>query len=173
MKIYTKTGDTGATDLIGARVDKDDLRIECYGTLDEANSFIGLLISNLETAFDVKRDLYRIQKVLFDVNTELASIDPKTNLYEEEISYLEERIDYYMGNTPELHGFILPGGSKAASTAHVVRTVLRRGERRLVSLQKATEINPLVVKYINRLSDYFFSLARYLNKKQNIEDILK
>lgn len=173
MKIYTKTGDKGSTDLIGTRVSKDDLRIECYGTLDEANSYIGLLISNLETAYEVKGDLYKIQRKIFDVNTQLASIKEVHRIHSEDIVMLEGLIDYYQSKSPVLDSFILPGGSISASTAHVIRTVIRRAERRLVTLSETVELDPLLIKYVNRLSDYFFALARYLNVRNNLTDIKK
>lgn len=173
MKIYTKTGDKGTTDLIGSRVSKDDLRIECYGTLDEANSFIGLLIANLETAFEVKGDLYKIQRKIFDVNTQLASVKEIHRISTQDILTLEGLIDFYESKSPILDSFILPGGAKSASTAHVVRTIIRRAERRIVTLSETIELDPLLIKYVNRLSDYFFALARYLNVRNNLTDIKK
>lgn len=173
MKIYTKTGDTGSTDLIGKRVLKDDLRIECYGTLDEANSFIGLLISSLEIAFEVKGDLYKIQRKIFEINTQLASIKEIHNIVQTDVDRLEQLIDYYDSKSPVLDSFILPGGSNSSCHAHVVRTILRRAERRIVTLNETLEIDPLLIKYVNRLSDYFFSLARYLNHRNNLTDIKK
>ncbi len=173
MKIYTKTGDKGFTDLIGQRVSKDDHRIECYGTLDEAISFIALIVSSLDTAHEVKGDLYRIQRMIFEVNTQIASVNEVHNINQSDITKLEELIDYYDSKSPKLESFILPGGTTASSYSHVVRTVIRRAERRLVSLEKEISLDPLLIQYVNRLSDYFFSLARYLNFRSSLDDIKK
>ncbi len=173
MKIYTKTGDKGQTDLIGKRVDKDDLRIECYGTLDEANSHIGVLISSILLEANVVPELIKIQRKIFDINTQLASIKPLQNVNNKDIEFLENRIDFFENKTGPMTSFILPGGAISSSRAHVVRTILRRAERRIISLQKEIEVDPLLLKYINRLSDYFFALARYMNHLNNIQDIKK
>lgn len=173
MKIYTKTGDSGQTDLIGKRVDKDDLRVECYGTLDEANSHIGLLISSVRQEQGIIPELIKIQRRIFDANTQLASIKPLQNITELDIDFLEERIDYFESTTGSLSSFILPGGAVTASHAHVIRTILRRAERRIITLQKEVEIDPLLIKFINRLSDYFFAFARYLNYLNKMDDIKK
>ncbi len=173
MKIYTKKGDSGQTDLIGKRVAKDDLRVECYGTLDEANSYIGVLISSILVESNVVPELIKIQRKIFDANTQLASVQPIQKIVEEDIQFLENRIDFFEQETGPMTSFILPGGSLTSSTAHVVRTILRRAERRIISLHKEMEIDPLLIKYVNRLSDYFFALARYLNHLNSIQDIKK
>lgn len=173
MKIYTKTGDSGQTDLIGKRVDKDDLRIECYGTLDEVNSHIGLLVSSIRQEQGIIPELIKVQRKLFDANTQLASIKPLQNIIEPDIVFLEERIDFFESHTGALSSFIIPGGAFTASQAHVIRTILRRAERRIISLQKEVEVDQLLIKYVNRLSDYFFAFARYLNYLNQIDDIKK
>jgi len=176
MKIYTKTGDKGQTSLIGGRVDKDDLRIEAYGTLDELNSFVGKSMTELDAVVfkDMLVDLEAIQNELFDAGTDLANVMKERHykLSDEPIEILEQRIDALMEEAPPLEKFILPGGSPAAATLHIARTVTRRAERQTVTLMKASEdVSPIVVRYLNRLSDYFFVAARIVNARLNISDI--
>jgi len=167
MKIYTKTGDAGKTGLFGgARISKDDIRIEAYGTVDELNSFIGLLISKMGGIEEEKELLLAIQSKLFSVGSNLAS-DPSKNLQvpkitEEDIEVLELAMDNMEANLEPLKSFVLPGGSEENSLAHVCRTITRRAERRVVTLSLSAEVDPLIIKYLNRLSDYFFMLSRYL-----------
>lgn len=181
-KVYTKTGDQGMTSLVGGiRIDKASVRLEAYGTVDELSSHLGLLSSMLRNShgdFDetilqeckaTEMLLERIQNTLFNVCSYLATDTFQTPVYEsaklnpEEIEVLEREVDAITPNLPVLHSFVLPGGSMAASQAHVCRTVCRRAERRIVALTHEAEINPDVLRYVNRLSDYLFVLSRRLN----------
>lgn len=176
MKIYTKTGDKGKTSIIGGRIAKDDIRVEAYGTVDEANCFVGQAISLLEheTFLDIREDLEKIQHELFDCGGDLASIikDRQLKLSEEAIAFLEKRIDMLTEEAPPLERFILPGGTNAAAAIHIARTVTRRAERCVVTLMREEENVPdLPLKYLNRLSDYFFALARVLNFRSGVRDI--
>ncbi|OCS83345.1 cob(I)yrinic acid a,c-diamide adenosyltransferase [Caryophanon tenue] len=176
MKIYTKTGDKGQTGLIGGRVAKDDIRVEVYGTVDELNSFIGKAMTELDEATfaDILNDLHAIQHELFDCGGDLANVmkEPQFKLTEAPITVLEERIDVLVDEAPPLEKFILPGGSPAAATLHIARTITRRAERQMVSLVATTEgVNDVVLRYLNRLSDYFFAAARVVNFRAGVEDI--
>ena len=176
MKIYTRTGDKGQTSVIGGRLDKDDIRVESYGTVDEVNSYIGLAVTELDSAIfkDVLADLEKIQHELFDCGGDLATVSDKApqKLTVEAITYLEERIDAFILEAPELEKFILPGGSKAAATIHIARTVTRRAERLVVSLIKSgAAVSPLSLQYLNRLSDYFFAVARVINFRLGVKDV--
>ncbi len=175
MKIYTRTGDKGKTSLIGGRVDKDSLRVEAYGTMDELNSFVGKAMTELEPDIfkDLLEDLETIQNELFDGGGDLANVMKERHykLEEEPIEVLEQRIDQLMEEAPPLEKFILPGGSPAAATLHIARTVARRAERQTVSLMKTEEDVPAVVqRYLNRLSDYLFVAARIVNARLNVSD---
>lgn len=175
MKIYTKTGDKGKTSLIGGRVDKDDLRVEAYGTMDELNSFVGKAMTELDPDKfkDLLEDLEAIQNELFDGGGDLANIMKERHykLTEAPIEVLEQRIDDLMDEVPPLEKFILPGGSPAAATLHIARTVTRRAERLTVTLMKEVDdVSPVVGRYLNRLSDYFFVAARIANSRMNIPD---
>ena len=175
MKIYTKTGDKGTTALIGGRVAKDDLRVEAYGTIDELNSFVGKAMTELDTEkfADILTDLETIQNELFDGGGDLANVmkDRHYNLDEQPITNLEERIDKLMEEAPALERFILPGGSPAAATLHIARTVTRRAERVTVTLMNAADdVSPVVGRYLNRLSDYLFVAARIVNARLGIPD---
>ncbi|WP_421378634.1 cob(I)yrinic acid a,c-diamide adenosyltransferase [Bacillus salacetis] len=176
MKIYSRKGDKGRTSIIGGRVDKDDLRVEAYGTIDELNSFVGKAASELddEKFVDIQADLERIQHELFDCGGDLANATDNIpmKLTPESIDYLEERIDEYIAETPPLEKFILPGGSGPAATIHIARTITRRAERQIVSLVKSeASISEVTLQYINRLSDYFFALARAVNHRLGIKDV--
>jgi cob(I)alamin adenosyltransferase len=172
MKIYTKTGDKGTTGLFGGkRVDKDDIRIEAYGTVDELNSFIGHLIALAEAS----KTLNTIQHRLFTIGSSLAS-DPNKSLItpdilESDIQLLEHEIDQMNESLPPLRAFILPGGSQSVAIAHQCRTITRRSERRVISLSKVSNIDPLIIQYLNRLSDYFFVYARFLAKEEGVEEV--
>ncbi|MCG7337307.1 cob(I)yrinic acid a,c-diamide adenosyltransferase [Sporosarcina sp. ACRSM] len=175
MKIYTRTGDKGKTSLIGGRVDKDSLRVEAYGTMDELNSFVGKAMTELDPGIfkDLLEDLETIQNELFDGGGDLANVMKERHykLGEEPIEVMEQRIDQLMEEAPPLEKFILPGGSPAAATLHIARTVARRAERQTVSLMKAEEDVPAVVqRYLNRLSDYLFVAARIVNARLNVPD---
>lgn len=176
MKLYTKTGDKGKTSLMGGRVSKDDLRVEAYGTIDELNSFIGKAITELDQQKfkDILADLEAIQHELFDCGGDLANVmkERKYKLQEVSIETLEKRIDVLTEEVPPLKRFILPGGTTAAATLHIARTVTRRAERRVVTLMNEVEDVPAIVqKYLNRLSDYFFAVARVVNFRLNVNDV--
>jgi cob(I)alamin adenosyltransferase len=172
MKIYTKTGDAGETGLFGGgRAPKDDLRIEAYGTVDELNAFLGLAVRHCTSA-DLKSRLERVQGELFQVGADLATpLDAKTDyitrLDEAPIQRLESEIDEWEAVLPALTSFILPGGSQPGAVLHIARTVCRRAERRAVALARAETINPHIIRYLNRLSDWLFVLARMVNFRQN------
>ena len=177
MKIYTKTGDKGKTSLFGGkRVDKDDLRVEAYGTADELNSFLGSAFAELEDQ-NVKELIIKIQNHLFILGGELATPEKRTSdlkqtkIVPEQVNLLEEQIDYYENNLEPLKQFILPGGSKGASALHIARSVCRRCERLVVQLSKTNEINENIIIYLNRLSDLLFVLARFENNVSQIPDI--
>lgn len=179
LKIYTKTGDLGSTSLLsGTRVSKSDARLEAYGTVDELNSHIGLVADYQEDS-DAKIILKEIQDRLFTIGSELAC-DPEKMvkmplpaLFESDIELLEKEMDRMNAELPVMKNFILPGGTKAVSVTHIARCVCRRAERRSVSLQEHHgEVNPLIIKYLNRLSDYLFMLARYTGFKNGAEEII-
>ena len=178
MKIYTKTGDLGKTSLIGGtRVPKSHIRIESYGTVDELNSFIGLL-SDLLNETEIKIVLKEVQDRLFTVGSSLAC-DPEKepalkipDLKEEDIAYLESLIDKMNQVLEPMKSFILPGGHQAISTAHIARCVCRRAERWCVNLQEEDLfVEPLVIKYLNRLSDFLFVLSRYVGHLLQVPEI--
>lgn len=179
MKIYTKTGDKGDTGLIdGSRISKSDLRIIAYGVVDEANSHIGLIISNIEknSIFDdVKKILLNVQQDLFVLGAELANPntlkDDNMLVKREMISTIEKYIDKFESELAPLSNFILPGGSIESSLLHICRTVVRRAEISAVALAKEQKINQEILTYLNRISDLFFVLARVTNKRQKRNDI--
>jgi len=167
MKIYTKKGDSGTTQLIGGtRVSKGSLRIESYGTVDELNSYIGL-IRDQEINERYKLELIEIQDRLFTIGSSLASDPDKStmkipDLHESDIEFLELAIDEMDAELPEMKFFVLPGGHQTVSFCHVARCICRRSERIIVSLKEHDFVSELVFKYINRLSDYLFVLSRKL-----------
>lgn len=175
MKIYTKTGDQGFTSLIGGtRVPKYHLRIETYGTVDELNSYIGL-IRDQEIAPDQKRLLKEIQDRLFTIGASLASDPEKSgmkipDLTTADIELLESEIDRIDAVLPELHHFILPGGNTAVSFCHVARCICRRAERLAVHLAEETFVDKNVIIYLNRLSDFLFTLARKIALDNQISE---
>lgn len=176
MRVYTRTGDKGQTSIIGGRVEKDDIRVEAYGTVDEVNCFVGQAMTQLDAAqfSDVLADLEKIQHELFDCGGDLANITKKREpkLTSETVTYLEGKIDAFVKEAPELERFILPGGAPASASIHIARTVTRRAERLVVSLAKAdSEVSPITLQYLNRLSDYFFALARVINFRLNVKDV--
>lgn len=175
MKIYTKTGDKGYTSLIGGvRVPKHHLRIECYGTVDELNSYIGL-ISDQEINSLQKALLKEIQDRLFTIGSSLAS-DPERSkmkipdLHDADIELLETQMDLMNETLPELRHFILPGGSTTVSFCHLARCVCRRAERLAVHLSEESFVEERVIIYLNRLSDYLFTLGRMLCMEQKIAE---
>lgn len=161
MRIYTKTGDKGMTRIIGgSKVSKDNIRIDAYGTLDELNSLIGYTITTLGAEPEIQAELEQIQQQLFDAGGDLATEEGKRayKLTSEPVAWLEDRIDIYADEPPEIEKFILPGGTQAASLLHMARTVTRRAEREIVGMLKIASSNEEVLKYVNRLSDYFLPL---------------
>lgn len=176
MNIYTRTGDKGKTGVVGGRVDKNDVRVEAYGTTDELNCFVGQAISFLqEDVFaDMKEDLLEIQHEIFDCGSDLALLKKDVRPYKvtaEMVTRLETWIDKYDAETPDIQRFILPGGTAGAAALHVCRTVCRRAERRIVTLGNSQEINEETLRYMNRLSDLFFTMARAANHRANREDV--
>lgn len=176
MRIYTRTGDEGQTSVIGGRVSKDDLQVETYGTIDELNCFVGQAASLMEGEVfaDLRDNLIEIMHELFDCGSDLAFVKLSESKYKvraDMVERLEQWIDRYLEETPELERFILPGGTQLAATLHVCRTVCRRAERRVVTLGQQKEINPEVRRYLNRLSDYFFIAARTANVRSGVPDI--
>ena len=176
MKIYTKTGDQGKTSLIGgSRVDKSHTRIEAYGTVDELNAHIGLL-SDLKVNRSRQEFLRKIQNNLFNIGSYLALEDQKVDIKlgkisEKEVEDLEQQIDKMNENLPKMKNFVLPCGAAEISSCHIARTVCRRTERRVVLLQKEQEIDPVIMIYLNRLSDYLFVLCRQIALELGVAEI--
>ncbi len=174
-KIYTRTGDEGKTSLgDGTRLPKYDLRVEAYGSVDEANSVIGLAMLHIKDGA-VRDVLQHIQNDLFDVGADLCRPESKQSdqqsgkaelrVIDRQVQWLEERIDEFNAALAPLTSFVLPGGSEASAHLHHARTVTRRAERRIVELADHAKVNADTLKYVNRLSDLLFVLARYLNNK--------
>jgi len=165
-RIYTRTGDDGSTGLgDGVRVEKDDPRIEAFGTVDELNSFIGVILSSNPPA-SVARCLQDIQHDLFDLGGEL-SLPDYVSINESYVERLEQQLDLFNAELPPLKEFILPAGGLAASHSHVARTVCRRAERRVYSLHKESPLNIHILRYLNRLSDLLFVIARVCARHEN------
>lgn len=169
MRIYTRQGDKGLTRLAdGVQLAKDDMRVETYGAVDELNSQIGLLIAEIpQQETTLLAELVQLQQELFDLGGELAFSSEAQNAALWQVSAdwtarLEQQIDGYSAQLPVLRNFILPSGSRAAAQAHVVRTLTRRCERLLLGLSRTEQVNPAILPYLNRLSDWFFTVARYL-----------
>jgi cob(I)alamin adenosyltransferase len=177
LKIYTKTGDDGTTGLIGgSRVKKYDSRLEAYGTIDELNAAIGVLCS-AELPGDAVEILGKIQNKLFNIGSLLAS-DEKGEAFtaslaitESDIKFLEDAMDKYQNQLPELTHFIIPGGDFSSAQCHVARTVCRRAERRILEFAEHSKVRPEIIIYVNRLSDFFFVLSRKLGFDKGIEEI--
>lgn len=179
MRIYTRAGDKGQTSLIyGKRVPKNDVRVEAYGTCDEVNSMIGLALSYLnDEEFTDKKALYdgmhRVQTILFHVGAELATPsdrEVKWKLKQDHITEMEKQIDSWDAELETLNNFILPSGHPASSAFHAARTIARRAERAAIAIGEEA-VNPLVISYLNRLSDLLFVAARYVNNKLDGEEI--
>lgn len=175
MKIYTKTGDKGETSLLGGkRVSKDDIRIEAYGTVDELNSHIGVLISELSDT-EMIEQLTKIQSLLFTIGSYLASESadhpslPK--LDNSFVTDLETAIDQMDKKLEPMKSFILPSGSKSIAQSHVCRTVCRRAERRIIGAEINSEDSKLIIMIVNRLSDYFFVLGRMIAVNEGVQDV--
>ena len=168
-RIYTKSGDKGTTALgTGKRVPKHDLRVEAYGTVDEANAAIG--IARLHTSGDADAALARIQNDLFDLGADLCAPEgegtkERLRIIEAQVERLEQEIDRMNEELAPLNSFVLPGGSAASAHLHLARTIARRAERDITRLSETEPVNPAAIRYINRLSDHLFVLARWLNDK--------
>lgn len=185
IKIYTKKGDQGETCLVsGEKVLKSHVRLESYGTLDELNSTIGVALSHIEESpkkvelkkyladisFQIQNDLFNIGSQLACANTEMQKKLP--NISESDINSLEQKIDELTAELPPLRNFILPGGSISSSSFHISRTVCRRAERLCIRLRdENTVIDPLIIPYINRLSDLLFVMARFCNKVESVPEV--
>lgn len=178
FKIYTKTGDKGSTSLIGGvRVPKNHIRIEAYGTVDELNSYIGMVVDTTNTVL-VTEWLREIQDRLFTIGSVLATNPDKEvkmklpDVHDNDVIWLEQKIDEMNEELPEMRSFILPGGHIGSSNAHIARCVCRRAERICVGMEQEGEPVPaLILQYLNRLSDFLFVLARYIAHKNGAEDI--
>lgn len=175
FKIYTKTGDEGQTGLFGGRrIPKSDLRIDAYGTVDEVNSYIGLL-RDVQTTTALRDVLKQVQDRLFTIGANLA-MDPAKNLDPpdvnlSDIEVLEQQIDLMEQDLPPLKNFILPGGHTSVSFCHIARTVCRRAERLVVALHLTEPVEPLVLQYLNRLSDFLFVLGRKMALDLGVEEV--
>ncbi len=177
-KVYTKTGDNGTTGLVGGnRVKKYDLRLEAYGTIDELNASIGFLRS-LAISEEINNQLIQIQNKLFNIGSRLAS-DEKGDAFtsdlkitDSSIKQLEDAIDTYEKELPKLTGFVLPGGEISVAQCHIARTICRRAERRIVELADTGNVQPEIQKYINRLSDFLFVLARKIATDKNLKETI-
>ena len=177
-RVYTRTGDKGETSLVGGvRIKKSDIRLEAYGTVDELSAQLGMLVSMMEEGGE-RQMVVRVQNILFNVCTHLATDQSQTPLYpsarvpEEEVARLEERVDLLMKQLPERQGFILPGGCPAACQAHICRTVCRRAERRIAALAEVATVGTEVQQYVNRLSDYLFVLAKIINYNVGVSEVV-
>ena len=180
MKIYTKKGDQGKTSLVdGSKVTKSDLRLETYGTVDELNSHLGLLISTIESEEKLSTEVAELKDLqiwLFQLGSQLACADPEVSknlpsIGAEQITKLEVKIDLWEKQLPALKNFILPGGHLGSSQAHICRTICRRAERSCVLFNQTAPFNFPAIAFLNRASDYFFVLARIINHKMSIPNI--
>lgn len=179
MKIYTKQGDSGDTGLFGgSRVSKDDVRVEAYGQVDELNAALGLVLAEQPEGFE-RALLETIQRDLFTIGAELASPDPSKvdkalagpRVGEPQVAALEDAIDAHESRLPALKNFILPGGAPKAAALHLARAVCRRAERAVVTLDRHAGVSPAILKYLNRLSDLLFVLARAANAQAGRGDV--
>lgn len=176
MKIYTRTGDKGTTGLVGGtRLSKAHLRIEAYGTVDELNSYIGLL-RDQKVNLDRRDLLKEIQDRLFTVGSHLASEADQTrrilpDLFETDVTSLEHEMDKITAVVPPLRSFVLPGGHQSVSFGHLARTVCRRAERCVIRLAEDEEVEEIVIRYLNRLSDYLFMLCRAMTYELGVEEV--
>lgn len=176
--LYTRTGDTGTTSLVGGkRVKKNDIRIEAYGSVDELNANIGVLVTSPNLNDEFRNIFIYIQNKLFNIGAYLATDNSGNEMTEcmglghEAISRIEHEIDRLDSEVPPLTNFVLPSGSRRSALAHVCRTMCRRCERRLVSLAETTYVDPCILRFINRLSDFLFVFARFNNVYNQIDEI--
>ncbi|PMD97571.1 ATP:cob(I)alamin adenosyltransferase [Siphonobacter sp. BAB-5405] len=177
MKIYTRTGDQGTTALIsGRRLSKADARIEAYGTVDELNSYVGMVRDQAVNA-SRRAILKEIQDRLFTIGSHLAddperhTSRPLPDLWDADVTLLEQQMDEMDAQLPLLRQFVLPGGHPSVSFAHLARTVCRRAERLVVALSEISPVEPIIIQYLNRLSDYFFVLSRHMAQELQVEEV--
>jgi cob(I)alamin adenosyltransferase len=171
-KIYTRTGDDGTTGLgDGSRIDKDSLRVDAFGTVDEANSAIGVVLACDSVSEPIRHCLTEIQHDLFELGGELC-IPGHMAIDAAFIDRLERQLDGFNADLPPLKDFILPGGGHAAAACHLARTIVRRAERRAITLKKNEEVRDGLIRYLNRLSDLLFVIARCLSRIENGKDVL-
>ena len=171
-KIYTRTGDDGTTGLgDGSRIAKDSVRVEAYGTVDEANSAIGVILAVESVSDDIQACLTEVQHDLFELGGELC-IPGHSAVAKEYIERLESDLDGFNDNLPPLKDFILPGGGQAAAACHLARTIVRRAERRANTLANSETVRPEVIQYLNRLSDLLFVIARVLSRIESGQEVL-
>lgn len=179
FKIYTRTGDKGMTSLIGGkRISKSDIQVEAYGCIDEAKSYVALLMDLIDVE-EIKEDLKKIIIKMFEAESVVAATNIESaakmpQISEDDIKFLEDKIDQMDEELPPLTAFVLPGGDVVNSNCHIARTICRRAERAILRLweEKPDLYNPMVEKYFNRLSDYLFTLSRFYNVKKNIPELL-
>ncbi len=172
MPIYTKTGDKGETSLFGGkRVLKCEELVDVYGSIDELNSWVGYIASELD-APDIQQFLETIQSDLFTIGSTLAGWKGDLRAIEPRIAEMESRIDFMEKELPPIRNFILPGGSPLGATTHITRAICRRVERQTVALAQKQPVDPIILKYLNRLSDLFFMLARFINSKAGKKETL-
>lgn len=182
MKIYTKTGDRGKTSLMnGQRVLKSNIRVETYGTVDEVNSAIGVVLAEISNSkypiSNIKKELKNIQEDLFELGSMLANPDSRfknqdSRYFDKRVSQFEHLIDKMTEQVPLLTNFILPGGGKAGALLHVARTISRRAERRVIELSQKEKVEGFGIRYFNRLSDLLFTMSRFVNMKQKKKEII-
>lgn len=171
-KIYTRTGDDGTTGLgDGTRVAKDCLRVEAYGTVDEANSAIGMVLARDRVPEAIRHCLIEVQHDLFELGGELC-IPGHAAIEQSFVTRLEQKLDEFNADLPALKDFILPGGGHAAAACHLARTIVRRAERRVGALMRAEPVRPEVIRYLNRLSDLLFVIARRLAREESGQEII-
>jgi cob(I)alamin adenosyltransferase len=175
-KVYTRTGDAGMTSLVsGNRVSKDDIRVEAYGTVDELNSNIGVLLHSTKLdEQDIVALLRKAQNKLFNIGAYLANDRDDASIYglsQDDVTALEKMMDRMNEQLPPMTGFVLPGGTRLSAQADRCRTITRRAERRVVTLARQAHVEPLVLEYLNRLSDFFFVFARFNNISNQVEEI--
>jgi cob(I)alamin adenosyltransferase len=172
MRIYTKTGDKGETSLFGGkRVLKCEELVDAYGSIDELNSWVGLVVSSLKQT-EKKEFLQKIQADLFTIGGSLAGWETKLSYLPTRVTEMEVEIDAMESTLPELKNFILPGGTEEASLVHLARSICRRVERQVVGLKQKQEVDERIITYLNRLSDLFFVLARFINNSAGIHDVV-
>ena len=171
-KIYTRTGDDGTTGLgDGSRTSKDDARVEAYGTVDEANSAIGMVLAGNNVDDAIRDCLTEVQHDLFELGGELC-IPGHSAIKQEFITRLEDDLDRFNADLPHLKEFILPGGGTGAAACHLARTIVRRAERRVITLAEAENVRPEAIRYLNRLSDLLFVVARVLARSESGQEVL-